>query len=588
MAGPAGLALLLLVALAVYYQALDRDFVYDEIMVIRDSAFITDPANLLHLFGETYKNEAGEQTYRPVVTATYILDCLVWGNDPHGSAFGYTLTNLLIHILAAWLLGLVVRQVAPGRPWWAGGAALLYLVHPALVETVISPGNREQILSVLLCLLSAWTWRRGRTENRRISLAVSPFFLLLALYTLEWSVFIPVLLAAWAWIDGEAPRRALRGTVWHWLIVALFLILRATVHPEWETGAGEWLGGGPLGGLWAFGALFPRYLRLSLLPVALRPSYTYGQPPAWLNVTGLFFLAGLVVATLVGFIRRRRWALGLGLFGLALAPMSHILMPFWIVMAERYLALPLAGGLPLLAVALSSVRHRMGPVLLFLVAAPWALSAHQAALHWKNNLALWERAVRLEPNDQASWTNYGAALDQFGRLDEVVPAHRRARELALGMGQEYAGHLYNLVRALGRTGREAEGCDLLVERAAYVHPDRKLLLEAAQLCRERDPAIAVRAGRMLLDADPRDCDAWAVFCPIEKDKLADCLAQALSPTHCPDDGRLWMIVASMNRLAGKEDRLRKILIAVAKVQDSPQRAELQDELQGLLRSLRKP
>jgi len=586
MTGPAGLALLLLVGLAVYHQALDRDFVYDEIMVIRDSAFITDPVNLLHLFGETYKNEAGEQTYRPVVTATYILDCLVWGNDPYGSAFGYTLTNLLIHILAAWFLGLVVRQLAPGRPWWAGGAALLYLVHPALVETVVSPGNREQILSVLLCLVSAWTWRRGQTESRIISRALSPLFLFLALYTLEWSVFIPALLAAWAWTDGEALRRALRGTLWHWLILVLFLILRATVHPEWETGEVEWLGGGPLGGLWAFGALFPRYLRISLLPVALRPSYLYGQPPAWLNAAGLLMLAGLAIAVLAGLIRRRRWALGLGLFGLALAPMSHILMPFWIVMAERYLALPLVGGVPLLAAALGSVRRRVGPLLLFLIAASWALLAHQAALHWQNNLTLWERAVQIEPNDPTNWTNYGAALDQFGRLDEVVEAHRRARELALDMGREYGGHVYNLARALGRTGRASEGCDLLLERAAYVAMDRNLLLETARLCRERDPAAAVRAGRALVKANPRDCNAWMLMCQIERAKMADCLAEALAPAHCPTDGRLWLIVANMNRYA-EENRRQKIMTAVRMVRQSPQADELQNELQWLLQSLRK-
>jgi hypothetical protein len=94
-------------------------------------------------------------------------------------------------------------------------------------------------------------------------------------------------------------------------------------------------------------------------------------------------LAGLAIAVLAGLIRRRRWALGLGLFGLALAPMSHILMPFWIVMAERYLALPLVGGVPLLAAALGSVRRRVGPLLLFLIAAILALLAHQAALHWQ-------------------------------------------------------------------------------------------------------------------------------------------------------------------------------------------------------------
>ena len=159
----AGLLLLLLAGLAVYHTALDRGWVYDDILTVRDNALITDPGNLLRLLGVDYLRAAGEQTYRPVTTATYIVDHAIWGKAP----FGFALTNFLIHLLAAWLLAQVLRRAWPERPDVAWAAALLFLVHPALVETAIVPSNREQVLSVLLILLTTRAWLWGRDTGAR-------------------------------------------------------------------------------------------------------------------------------------------------------------------------------------------------------------------------------------------------------------------------------------------------------------------------------------------------------------------------------------------------------------------------------------
>ena len=124
-----GLLALLIAGLIVYLPALDRVFVYDDILVVRDNRFIEQPGHLLQLHGQAYLRAAGERTYRPLLTATYIFDHLIWGKSP----FGFGLTNLLMHVLAAWLLGLLLLRMWPSRPSLAAWSALFYLWHPSLV-----------------------------------------------------------------------------------------------------------------------------------------------------------------------------------------------------------------------------------------------------------------------------------------------------------------------------------------------------------------------------------------------------------------------------------------------------------------------
>jgi protein O-mannosyl-transferase len=537
----AGLLLLLIAALAVYYPALERSFVYDEILVIRDSAFIGDPGNLLRLGGEEYRDFSGEQTYRPLVTASYILDALVWPKDRPGAPFGFGLTNLLIHVLAAWLLWLVVWRLA-GLPRAGAAAALLFLVHPALVETVISPGNREQILSVLLMAATTLCWRAGRDGSSAGRFA-SPLLLLAALLTLEWSIFLPAALAAWVWFETDDAAEGLRATSRLWAMVAVYLALRSTVFPTWDIET-PWLGGGPLGGLWAFGALFPRYLEAALVPLRLRPSYTYGDPAAWQNALGLLLAAAAAGAVLVGLAKKKRWAIGPALAGLALAPLSHIAMPFWIVMADRYLTLPLAAALPVLTAWLLR-RPRAGLALVALLAVFWGSIAHDYALDWRRNRSLWQRAVELEPQDSVGWTNLGAASLQVGRPAEAVTAHRRALAITRAQGRDDVGSRLTLADTLAIAGQGGEACTLLLENAAT---DRTMRLAIGRHCRGQDDEAAKQALLPLVSRRPNDGSAWAGLCALRGVDTENCLREAL--IHCPDAGQLWLHVAAVHAARG--------------------------------------
>lgn len=583
----AGLLLLLVAGLLVYRPALDRVFVYDDILVVRDNGFITDPANLAHLSGEDYLRAAGERTYRPLVTATYILDHAIWGKSP----FGFGLTNLLLHVFAAWLLGLVVRRLSKSDII-AGFSALLFCWHPALVEAVISPGNREEVLSVALILLAVYAYLRGR-EGGAGWRVLSPLALLASLYTMEWGVVVLPLLIAHSLMQRDTRRETARHVGLHVVVVAVFLVLYFFVHPRLP-GEAEWLGGGPLGGLLAFGTLFWRYVRLVVLPVALRPSYTYVAPHLAVSLLGLLALAAAVGAIALALFRRKTWALGAALFVLALAPVSHVLMPFWIPMAERYLVLPLVGAVPLLvAFVLTRKRRKAAVALLCLVAAAFAFGAGKRALDWRTPLALWSKAVDAEPLDPVSWTNYAAGLSAYARFADAADAHRRAWELAQVTGKDNADHLINYALNLSMAGKSGKACELLrSERRRY--PDNvDLLLAMGDVCVQVNPCFHKQFNpykKVMLLADPEKygrldayCRAWAGYCAC---KFTDCQDREDEEKwkRCGRNGYALLQLAALHAAAGDN---AKAVRAVGLAMRTPQWPQVRASALRFLESLKK-
>jgi Flp pilus assembly protein TadD len=570
------LLLVLAVGMAVYYPALHRAFVYDDILTVRDNDFIAHPTNLLHLWGTGYLTAAGEQSYRPVLTASYLIDHMIWGAAP----FGYSLTNLLFHIVGAWLFGVLLWSWFPQRGGFAAVAALLYLLSPALSETVISPGHREQVFSVMWMMLGANAWTQGRAGRAWLRW-LSPVFFFVACLTLEWSVVAPFALASWAWLSGGDWRRSLRETWREFAAIGLYLALYVFVLPR-EKVEVEWIGGGPLGGLWNFGPLVFRYARLALLPLKLRPNYTFAATPPRLALAMNVALWTATAAALIGLLRRKPWALGIGLFIGGLLPVGHVLEAFWIPVAERYLALPLLGGLPLLAAALTANRRRWALLPALAIFFAWGALGRAHALDWRDGRTLWGRAVTVEPGDPTSWTNFAAGLASNGDREGAVRAHAWAWDAARRAGVEVAQHPLNLAQALAMTGRVRAACELLAGQAPRFRLDRDWLLAAGRLCATARPKFASDVLAMIVSRDPTDGEAWAEFCAGDPARAEACVRAALQ--QCPDDGRLWLRVAAIHAARGDFTRARQ---AIGAALQSPQADEVKDTALALLLHLKK-
>src|SRR4051812_847794 len=135
--------LFLLAALAAYFPALKGEFLWD------DAGHVTNPAlqsgaGLLRIWFEP----GATQQYYPLLHSAFWFEHQVWGD----STTGYHVINLLQHVLAATLFGVLLRRLTVPGAWFAAG---LFLLHPVCVESVAWISEQKNTLSLVFYLCAA-------------------------------------------------------------------------------------------------------------------------------------------------------------------------------------------------------------------------------------------------------------------------------------------------------------------------------------------------------------------------------------------------------------------------------------------------
>ncbi|MCL4234639.1 MAG: hypothetical protein KJ042_08980, partial [Deltaproteobacteria bacterium] len=415
-------ALVALVALAAYAPVVVNDFTYDARLVVGDNPAVADPANLAALFSGDYFTRFGENTYRPVVTLTYMIDAALFGRTP--GAFGAS--SLAWHVLA--VIGFLVVARRRVGAWPALAAALVYAAHPAPSEAVFCVGHREAILggAAVWWTIAAHDRADGSPVFRVVSLAIFA----LGLFAIESVILVPAYLAVETWIAREDGRGAALRRLWPFAVLAFAFVLGREFAFAGTRGDTSFYGGSRLAALAAAFAFFARYVALCFWPNHLSPDY-----PAWsiAQLAPSAVVGALIALAMAWLVATRRGAvatrLGIAWFAISLILVLHVIVPFWIPMAERYLyvgvgAFALALVAPLVSAALDvGLAPRRVAVVACLAVALLASSTHLRGHGWHDDLSLWSRAIDTQPHSAVAWSNYADALSSRG--------DQRGRESAL-------------------------------------------------------------------------------------------------------------------------------------------------------------
>lgn len=370
--------------------------------------------------------------YLPVRDLSYAIDRALYGGWRPG---GFHLTNLAIHIAS----GLLLARLAVALGAAATGAhlaAAIFLLHPIQTESVAWIAGRKDLLAAAFALASWLAYARGRRA------ASAALFLAAALSKATVAALPLVFIAAGIARDASrrgAPAPALRAHVVraapHLAIAALAAALQLAtsrgagmLRPLEERGALESiLLACKLPFLYAAQIAWPAKLHLLYSPALPRP----GDAASWLAPLGL-----LGAAALAARIARARplAATGVAAFLLLLLPTLG-LVPFQVLMADRYAHLPLA-GVALAAAALwparwSGARARVpAAAAACLLAAALALAARREALAWRDSETLWTREIARDASHADAWMNLGTHYLAQARAREATGDAGAARERA--------------------------------------------------------------------------------------------------------------------------------------------------------------
>lgn len=417
-----------------------NSFVYDDHVYVEQNPLVVEPLDLKKIFTSSYPPATPDQgLYRPLLTLSYKVHATVFGFPARPDAFnGFLFANTLMHlacVLLAFFLFLRLRLELPT----AFGAALLFAVHPILSESVAWTVGRAEIGAALWTLVVIHLLWCGRTAVRFLALAAW----LGALMFKESAIMAPALAWVLAAYRPESfpklkPRAVLLLGAGATALLGFYAGLRSIALPQLVPSVTPFLGvEGPSGQIATAVTMLWKYLIFVFLPIPL--SVFHDLAPAhglfeWRPLAALLGWACLVAALWKWRGQTRDWRFGLCWWIVALLPASNLFFPIGTLFAERFLYLPCL----LLYVALAETVRRLlaesaarpgrhwarAPVTaLVLIAAVCVglfIRTARRNADWRNDLTLWESAIRNYPGSFVAAAPYASALSKASRYEEAM------------------------------------------------------------------------------------------------------------------------------------------------------------------------
>jgi protein O-mannosyl-transferase len=335
-------AAIVLVAVLCYANALANGFVSDDALVVGNNPLVTGVSGLWRAFAHPYWPEASNAgQYRPLVIASFVIDRGVL----HLGAWWVHLVNIGWHAAVCLLVYRVLAIVVTLEGALFG--ALWFALQPVHAEAVAMSVGRCELMAAAFVLV-AWLAHRDRGR-------LAPLWFAAALASKE-SGIVFLGLAVLHDLLLEPDRRAAftrRRPLYlaYALVGAVYAAALSLVfaHRKFVVTAATWDYASPTDRWLTMLRVVPEYLRLLLAPLDLRIDYSPRTIDLVTSVTpavvfGAVLLIASGVVTALAWRRARAVALGLLWFIIALSPVSNVLFPSGVVLAERTLYLPTVGA----------------------------------------------------------------------------------------------------------------------------------------------------------------------------------------------------------------------------------------------------
>lgn len=399
--------------------------------------------------------------WHPLTWMSLQLDHEIYGLDPRG----YHLTNLLLHLLNAFLLFHVFHRMT-GALWRSAVLAGLFAVHPLRVESVAWIAERKDVLSGLFWMLTLWAYI---AYVRRP--AISRYLLVLLLFALglmakPMLVTLPcvlLLLDYWPLCRLRWRRRVVvdssssfstasegagmvQRSVWYLLFekVPLFLCVVGSciVTLFAQQQAIMDLKSLPMKFRFMSALVaYVRYIGKMLWPSNLVVLYPHPRQllPEW-QVWGAGILLFVICVLVLWFGRRHRYLITGWLWFLGtLVPVIGIIQVGLQIIADRYTYIPMIGLALMFTWGLADLLALFPyPTVVRSVAAvpvfiALLISSNLQVHHWRDTTTLWYHAAAVDPDNYLAHQNLGAyyrnhgqedlAIQHFSELMRIRPDH---------------------------------------------------------------------------------------------------------------------------------------------------------------------
>jgi protein O-mannosyl-transferase len=443
-------AVLLAAVFLFYANALANGFVFDDQNHALGNRMLRSLANIPAML---------TASYRPLRDISYALDFAVWGER----AFGFHLTNILIHAANTLMVFVLVRRMS-AETLVATFAALIFALHPLQTDAVTYISGRRDVLFTLFYLLSFYSYLRFHADKRTYYLGMFLGFFALALMSKEMAVTLPGFIFVWNFCSafeeqkGKPIGRA-AGAVgkafrkdW-WLYAAILLVVPAYAYYMIFIKGGSTRAG--LGGFQFWGGSFYTniltalcvhgwYLKQLVFPTPIVQYFGAFEIARslldWRVIASLLAIGSAVAGGFALLGKNRLMAFAILSYFVVLLPVSHII-PHHELLADHYLYLPMMSFGLFLALAarrlISARETARKPVYAAAVAVVlvFGVMTFLRNFDWKDGFTLWQVNYREVPNSIRAVSSLAGvyanrdpqkAIDLYKRSIEIDPSYSPA------------------------------------------------------------------------------------------------------------------------------------------------------------------
>jgi tetratricopeptide (TPR) repeat protein len=436
------IALILGATFIAFSNSLLNGFAYDDNTQILRNEFIRDFSNLPKaLVTEAWfwriqqdrSGTLGEKAATPYYRPVFTIYLMIGWHLLERSAFGWHLANMLLHMVAVYFAFLIIEKLS-GDLLLAVVSSLIFALHPLKSESVAWISGLTDPLLAIFLLPSFYLYMRYRDGGRRVNLAAALALFLMAAFTKEPAVALPIFIVAYEVLirAGRPLQQRLKDAAFHG---AAFFALSAFYFAMRRYSLGFWLNDYSFTNYSAKSILLTipmvicKYIGLLLWPINLS---IYHSTPLVVSPADVRFilpmLAVLAMAAGIWFASKHQIIKVAALwFAIHLLPALNIgAFDYRFMVQERYLYIPSIGFSLLAGLALLKIPLRR----LGLGAARWAvpttililLAAKTFAQNsiWKDDATLYAHGTRVAADQEMPYLMLGFHHLKLQQYDKVV------------------------------------------------------------------------------------------------------------------------------------------------------------------------
>ena len=441
------LIIILAFAIVLYYPALSFGYVWDDSLLFINNIELLQPELNWHMLSQPVL--PGTTYFRPLVFLSWFAEFHYFGQNTtisHAINIAIYLLNIsLLYVLGLKLFVLLSKKRVV---LCASMAALLYAVHPSLIETTAWVSGRFDLLVTCFTLLACVVYMQP-LRNRLLKLALLNVCFLMSLMSKELAVVLPLILVCLSLLRSNETHFFYNLTQFirhEWALIVSFtvsflayMVLRVySVQQVYHsTLSADYIQDViieqqvPLYALsnYIFKAFLPFYTSFPM-----HPMITFAEPSTLSKIKITISLLLLVYCLYKAFIKNSAAAwLGFSAF-LSILPVLHII-PLTVndnLVSDRFMTLGLA-FVALAVVALpydkaiakiNLLRPRITKSLLSLLIIFWlvlsSISVYNILPFWQSDLTLWHWMYKIYPNHRIARYSYYQALYSVGQYQKIV------------------------------------------------------------------------------------------------------------------------------------------------------------------------